>query len=375
MNRHKSSSSRLDRSALAFKPLAARINKRHIERDFISPDRAPGSLPPQKERLVLECAERIISARSINAPVIMAFGAHAIKNGLGLVLKELIEGGWVTHLATNGAGIIHDWEFAFQGMTGEDVCANMREGQFGLWQETGFFINLAINIGAHAGKGYGDSVGAMIHDERLVLPSVEDLLDESRRCLEDAPSQAAAAAALAGVLRAFNLDAGELSVSHPWKSHSVQAAAFAKGIPFTGHPMIGHDIIYCHPMNNGPLLGAASLRDFLSFAESVSRINNGVYLSVGSAVMSPMIFEKSLSMARNLARRQGGDINNYYIFVADLAQSDWDWSRGEPPEDNPAYYLRYNKTFSRMGGLHRYISIDNRDFLLTLYHRLATSGR
>jgi hypothetical protein len=103
----------------------------------------------------------------------------------------------------------------------------------------------------------------------------------------------------------------------------------------------------------------------------VSRLSGGVYLSVGSAVMSPMIFEKSLSMARNIARQRGGTIEDHFMLVADLAPATWDWaSAGEPPVDSSAYYLRYCKTFSRMGGTLRYLSVDNRDLLLGLRRRL-----
>jgi hypothetical protein len=161
-------------------------------------------------------------------------------------------------------------------------------------------------------------------------------------------------------------------VPHPHKAFSAQAAAVRLGIPFTGHPMIGHDIIYNHPMNHGAALGRTALRDFLAFAHSVSQLQDGVYLSVGSAVMSPMIFEKALSMAKNLAIQKGERLDRYFIGVVDLAESKWDWQRdGEPPMDNPAYYLRYCKTFSRMGGEMRYICADNRDFLLALCQGLG----
>ena len=108
----------------------------------------------------------------------IVFGAHAIENGLGPVFLQLVHDGWVTHLATNGAGIIHDWEFAFQGMSCENVEVMVREGRFGNWEETGFFINLALNVGAYEGKGYGESVGAMIQNEGLTIPSASQLLSE-----------------------------------------------------------------------------------------------------------------------------------------------------------------------------------------------------
>lgn len=134
--------------------------------------------------------------------------------------------------------------------------------------------------------------------------------------------------------------------------------------------MIGHDIIYTHPINHGAAIGRAALRDFLTFAHSVNKLENGVYMSIGSAVMSPMIFEKSLSMSQNLHIQNGGHINNHYMLIVDLADATWDWSQGEPPMTNPAYYLRYLKTFNRMGGTMKYLSADNRDFLLALYQNL-----
>ena len=86
-----------------------------------------------------------------------------------------------------------------------------------------------------------------------------------------------------------------------------------------------------------------------------------------------MVFEKSLSISQNLAIQKQKHIDHHFIFINDLAESTWDWSQGEPPEDNPAYYLRYNKSFSRMGGEMRYLQADNRDFLLSLTHQLSRS--
>jgi hypothetical protein len=166
-----------------------------------------------------------------------------------------------------------------------------------------------------------------------------------------------------------------MAIPHPWKAYSVQAGALRAGVPLTGHPMIGHDIIYNHPMNHCACLGRVAERDFLTYAQGVSQLEGGVYVSIGSAVMSPMIFEKSLSMAQNVAIQQGTHIDQHFLLVSDLAESNWDWARGEPPEDNPSYYLRYNKSFSRMGGTMRYLQADNRDFLLTLRHMLDTGRR
>lgn len=359
-----------DRSALRMLPLKSRPNKTKIEQDYVPIDRLPEGLDSSAKNVIAEVVEWIVASRQIGASVMLTFGAHTIKNGMALVLIRLMEEGWVTHLATNGAGIIHDWEFAFQGQSCEDVQANVRLGQFGNWEETGRFINLALNIGAYEGKGYGESVGAFIENEGLDLPDFATLKSEVVDQLDSNPARSAAAADLLSITKEFELFPGRLEVPHPWKKFSVQAAAYRLAIPLTGHPMFGHDIIYNHAMNHGASLGRAAERDFLTFAESVSRLEGGTYLSVGSAVMSPMVFEKSLSISQNLATQKGTLIENHKIMVVDLAKSHWDWSQGEPPVDNPDYYLRYNKTFHRMGGEMRYLCADNCDFLLALYQSL-----
>jgi len=362
---------KFDRFAVQMEPLAARDNKKFIERDHVAPTTQPPRLPDAATELMEELAERIRRARDDDRPVMMVFGAHAIKNGLGPVFLKLVQDGWVTHLATNGAGIIHDWEFAFQGKSCENVEVMVREGRFGNWQETGFYINLALNIGAFEGRGYGESVGALIHHESLRIPSADELESAAAAALRKDAEKAAATADLLHIVQRFSLRSGRLSVPHPWKRFSAQAAAFRAGLPFTGHPMIGHDIIYNHPMNHGAAIGRAALRDFLRFAHAVARIEGGVYLSVGSAVMSPMIFEKALAMAQNLHAQRGAHVERHFIVVVDLAESAWNWTEnGEPPQDHPAYYLRYCKTFSRMGGEMRYVCADNRDFLLALWQGL-----
>ena len=362
---------RLDRFTVKMKPLAERDSKVFIEDDHVSPTATPRPFSTKGQVIIRETVEHIRAARAVDKPVILAFGAHTIKNGLAPVLNRLIESGWLTHLATNGAGIIHDWEFAFQGKSSEDVRAGVAKGEFGNWQETGFFINLALNIGAFEARGYGESVGAMIENEGLTIPTRTALEQQVIDFVTADPAKAAAAADLLSIIQQFDLPAGWMCIPHSWKRFSAQATAFRHGIPFTGHPMIGHDIIYNHPMNHGASIGRVALRDFLTFANSVRHIDGGVYLSIGSAVMSPMVFEKSMSMAQNLALQHGERITNHYILVVDLAESHWDWTQGEPPEDNPDYYLRYNKSFSRMGGTMRYLTADNRDFLLALCQELT----
>ncbi|MDR2849521.1 MAG: hypothetical protein LBW77_03145 [Verrucomicrobiota bacterium] len=373
-----------DRRALTVKPLSERKNKLDIRRDAIDPDAAPPELDATTRTAVRRAADDIRAARARRAPVVLAFGAHSIKNGLSQVMIRLMRGGWVTHFATNGAGVIHDWEFAYQGRSGEDVKRYTAEGQFGLWEETGLYLNWAIAIGAYRGLGYGESVGALVADDGLPVPAPDELraavaAGAAEGADEAGLTRAAAAADLLALHRRGGLPAphaeagGFLRVPHPFKAYGLQAAAYTAGVPFTAHPMFGHDIIYTHPLNCGAAIGRTAERDFLAFVRSISQLQGGVYLSVGSAVMSPMIFEKALSMSRNLARSRGGAIDDFAIHVVDLAKAAWDWSHdGEPPQDNPAYYLRFCKTFSRMGGRLTYTSSDNRSYLAALLHELET---
>ncbi len=362
----------LDRTQLNIKPLSQRKNKVNIESDHIPITEQPKNNSERFRTLVDQTVQKIINARKNDLPVMLTFGAHTIKNGMGPVIIKLMEDGWLTHLATNGAGIIHDWEFAFQGKSSEDVEAYVNEGQFGIWEETGKYINLAILIGAYEGMGYGESVGSMIQNEGVKIPTIEELQSVILDYKNDNMEKASAALDILHYIQKLDIETGWLQISFPYKNYCVQSNAFRLGIPFTGHPMIGHDIIYTHPMNHGAALGRVALRDFLSFANSVSELDGGVYMSVGSAVMSPMIFEKSLSMSQNLSIQNNKHIDDHYMIIVDLAKSDWDWQKnGEPPVTDPAYYLRYLKTFNRMGGEMQYLSADNRDFLLAIYHSLS----
>lgn len=363
---------KLNRDQLIIKKLSERKNKVFIERDHIPSTQKSATISVSYRDLIQKTAGRIRLARQKKRAVMLSFGAHTIKNGMAPTLISLMEEGWLTHLATNGAGIIHDWEFAFQGKSSEYVRENVELGQFGIWEETGFYINLALVIGAYEGLGYGESIGKMIFQEGLQIPEISLLYDEAVKIIKTDPDRSAAAVDLAGIINRFKLQPGFMAISHPYKKYSVQARAYELGIPFTAHPMIGHDIIYNHPMNHGAALGRTALNDFLCFAQSVSNLDYGVYMSIGSAIMSPMIFEKSLAMSQNLKIQQYKHIDNHYMLIVDLARSDWDWQKdGEPPIDNPAYYLRYCKTFYRMGGEMDYLSADNRDFLLDIYQLLA----
>lgn len=365
-----------DRNQILFSPLSERVNKLDVQRDMIDPRSYSPTLDEAAEASVAQASKEVIAAREKGASVIMAFGAHSIKNGLVHVFKGLMDGGWVTHFATNGAGVIHDWEFAYQGRSGENVQRYAAEGRFGIWQETGLYINLSIAVGAFHGLGYGESVGTMVAENGLRIPEESELVETiAAGAAVDADDEtlqrAAAAADLRQRMHRLGIESGWLEIKHRNRDCGLQAAAYNAGVPFTAHPMFGHDIIYTHPMNCGAAIGRTAERDFLTFTGSVNGLEGGVYLSVGSAVMSPMIFEKALSMSRNLANQEDRKIKDFSIHVVDLARSSWDWARdGEPPQDNPAYYLRFCKTFSRMGGRMSYTSADNRDWLVALLRNL-----
>ena len=363
-----------DLGRIEIRPLKERRSKYRIDDIRLDPDAPPPDPGPLTAKIRLTAA-RIRSARERGAAVILAFGAHLVKNGLGPLVTRMAEAGWITHLATNGAAAIHDWEYAFQGRSEEDVRANVARGCFGTWDETGRHIHLAVLAGAVHGTGYGESLGKFIWEEGCTLPGREELaagLEAWSRSPTDDVLMPARAELLQTLLR-FGLPSGLLRVPHPYKDFSLTAAAYRLRLPLTVHPGIGYDIIANHPLFNGAALGRAADTDYRVFVDSVNRLEGGVFLSVGSAVMAPQIFEKALSLANNLRRQQGRPALRPFIAVNDLAPVGWDWSRGEPPADDPAYYLRFCKSFSRMGGEMVYAAGDNRVFLHNLHVELGSA--
>ena len=167
---------------------------------------------------------------------------------------------------------------------------------------------------------------------------------------------------------AHHLPDGRIEVKHPCKDTSILAQAFRRNVPFTVHPGIGYDIIANHPMFNGAAIGRAAESDFRLFGTAVEGLDGGVVLSVGSAIMAPQVFEKSISCVNNLRLQAGRKIvHDHTFYVVDIQDGGkWDWSQGEPPKDNPAYYLRFCKSFSRMGGTMQYAQCDNVAFLHNL---------
>ena len=180
-----------------------------------------------------------------------------IRAGVSRYIIDMMERGLISHLAMNGAGPIHDWELSLIGATTESVARYIQTGEFGLWEETGK-MNDAIVAGARDGLGMGETLGrAILHGH------------------------------------------------FPHKDVSLLAAAVRLNVPATVHVGIGYDIIHEHPNCDGAALGQTSYQDFLIFTQSVAGLEGGVFLSVGSAVMGPEVYLKALSMARNVACRQG----------------------------------------------------------------------
>jgi hypothetical protein len=239
-----------------------------------------------------------------------------------------MERGLINHIAMNGAGPIHDWELTLIGATTESVPRYIRSGEFGLWQETGR-INDAIRQAAAEGLGLGEGVGRAI---------------------------------LAG--------------DFPHKDVSVLAAAVRLNVPVTVHVGVGYDIIHEHPNCDGAALGETSYRDFLIFTESVTKLEGGVMLNFGSAVMGPEVYLKALSMARNVAHQEGRSISRFTTAVFDLIPLEGD-TRQQAPKSDPRYYYRPWKTILVRtvadGGESFYIQGDHRITIPQL-HRAAVTA-
>ena len=360
----------LDLGRLRVLPLAERRSLTRADEILIDPDTSP---PPCSERIaavVRECSARLRAARDRKASVMLIYGAHLLRNGAAKILERMMAGGWLTHLATNGAGSIHDWEYAWFGASTEGVEANVADGTFGAWRETSETIHLALMAGALDQLGYGRALGRLIVEDGTTLPTTDELAGAISSRPDD-PLTAARADLLRAMIKR-GWPSGRVSIEHRWKHASIFAQAYRHGVPMTVHPGIGYDIIANHPAFNGAAIGRAAGLDFELFGGSVEGLDGGVVLSVGSAIMGPQVFEKALSCVNNLRLRDGRDVvRGHSFFVVDLQDGGgWDWAKGEPPKTNPAYYLRFCKSFSRMGGPLTYAQSDNVTFLHHLYREL-----
>jgi len=311
-----------DRTQLLIEPLTQREHLLRLP-DCLAPTEGP---PPLGDHPALvSVAESLHAARRNQRARIVAMGAHVLRAGCGPHLIEMMEHGELSLLSFNGAGAIHDFEFALIGATTESVPKYIADGRFGLWKETGV-LNDVVRTAAECGLGLGEALGKII-----------------------------------------------LEADFPFKEHSVFAAAYRLGIPATVHVGIGYDIVFEHPNCDAAAWGEASYRDFLIFTKEVESLEGGVFLCLGSAVMGPEVYLKALAMARNVARQKDESISKFTTLVGDLIPIQGD-PHAEAPKTDPQYYYRPYKTILVRtvadGGESHYVAADHRQTVPTLLHHL-----
>ncbi len=306
-----------DTSRLTLLPLGEREHDLFL--DAILPLEHPEFSHPSIETV----AERILSARGSGSAVVLMMGAHVIRAGVQRHIMDLIGRGALSCIAMNGAGAIHDFEFALAGATTESVRRYIADGSFGLWRETGR-INDIVHDAHRKGIGAGEALGEAIAE-------------------------------------------GDF----PHGDISVLAAAHRAGIPVTVHAGIGYDIVHEHPNCDGAAWGAASYTDFLRFAAVLERLEGGVVMNFGSAVMAPEVYLKALAMVRNAARSREESVRRFTTLVCDLREVPENIG-DEPPKNDPAYYFRpwktmLARTIESNGGESFYVRGDHRDTIPALW--------
>lgn len=308
-----------DRSQLKIQPLAERTHDLDLEKIVNVPQ---GPRVPFAHQAIPILAERIVRAAAAKRAILFACGAHVLRQGNAPLLIDLMQRGLLSHLALNGAGAIHDFELAMIGHTCESVARYVREGQFGLWHESSR-INDAVSAGHRAGLGFGEAVGKYIEEEKF-----------------------------------------------PHRATSVLAAGYRLKVPVTVHVAIGQDIVHEHPNFDGAATGATSLTDFLIYTQTVTRLEGGVFLNIGTAVMGPEVYLKALAMARNVAHQHGERIAHFTTAVFDLPELGNDLSH-EAPKNDPRYYFRPYKTILVRtvadGGESYYVQGDHKATVPALY--------
>ncbi|MEE8451452.1 MAG: hypothetical protein V3R99_06030 [Thermoguttaceae bacterium] len=311
-----------DRSRLILKPLAQRTHD--LDRScLIFPD---SPREPFTHEAIGPLARSITRAAGAERTVMFCCGGHVLKTGGAPLVIDLMRRGLVNHVALNGAGAIHDFEMAMIGQTTESVARYVRTGEFGLWNETGR-INDAVTAGSRDGIGFGEAVGRMIEDEAF-----------------------------------------------PYRDTSLLAAGVRLGVPVTVHVSIGQDIVHEHPNFDPAATGAATYADFLVFTQSITRLEGGVFLNIGTAVMGPEVYLKALTMARNVARQEGRSIGRFTTGVFDLL-SLGEHTDEEAEKSDPRYYFRPYKTVLVRtvadGGTSHYVQGDHRRTIPALYDAIV----
>ena len=251
------------KSKVSFRGFARPVEKGASFARFL--DGLPGYLAAGDLRSLVDA---VVKARRGKRTVLLGIGAHFIKVGLSPLLIQALERGLFDGVAMNGAGVIHETELALAGKTSEDVGEQLRDGSFGMARETAQFVHAALAAGVRDGLGFGASVGRAIADSKA-----------------------------------------------RYRDRSLLATAWKLGVPVTCHVCIGTDIVHMHPEADGAVMGEASLRDFHTFTELVCRMDRGVYLNVGSAVILPEVFLKAVSIARNLGHPLEGMTTANFDFL------------------------------------------------------------
>ncbi|GHT37485.1 hypothetical protein FACS189427_10490 [Planctomycetales bacterium] len=285
-----------DRSRLKLKPIAERIHDLDL-----SVMRSPeslffGTLEDFDHPSLDILADRICKAKQNGSTVLWMLGAHVLRSGNAPILVKLLEEGYITHIALNGAGSIHDFEFAMIGATTESVAKYISEGQFGLWNESGQLNEVAKEAAAD-GIGFGEAVGRWIDRNDF-----------------------------------------------PYKKYSLLWNAYKLQIPVTVHIGIGCDFIHEHPNCDGAALGKSSYTDFLIYTQSITNLEGGVFCNFGSGVIGPEVYLKALSMSRNAAHQEGRKIVHFTTAVFDVLPLEGKDVNETPPKSDPRYYFRPWKT-------------------------------
>lgn len=280
-----------DRRQLRLKPLEERVHD--LDLSVMKP---PVQDNGYRHETLDVIADRVRRARERSANVTMMLGGHVIRAGTAPCMIAMMQAGFISHFAMNGAAAIHDFEFALIGATTESVAKYISEGQFGLWKETGLY-NDAVNEGAALGLGFGESLGRYIVEHRF-----------------------------------------------PHREHSLLAAGYTHQVPVTVHVGIGCDIVHEHPNADGSSIGTATYRDFLIYTRMIQGLEGGAFLNFGSAVIGPEVYLKALSMARNVAHQHDERIVHFTTAVFDLLDLEGKDVHEAPPKSDPRYYFRPWKT-------------------------------
>ncbi len=285
----------------------------------------PGVTPHEEfsEDGFSELIERIKEARKNGRPVIWSMGAHVIKNRLSRYIIELIKMGIITHVASNGAGSIHDFELAYLGGTSEDVPTAIEDGSFGMWEQTGAWMNEALKLGAKENLGYGESLGKYIFENPEKFPYREDC---------------------------------------------ILYQCYINNIPCSYHIALGTDIIHQHPTCDMSVIGKCSGIDFKKMCASVAQLDGGVFLNFGSAVIGAEVFLKALSIARNLG------YPTFKITTANFDLINLGDYRCKIGYEDPNYYYRPRKNIvnrpTSQGGKGWHFNGDHQITIPTLYAKI-----